>query len=355
MNNHTCLKRLASALCIIAVLTSAGSVNAQSLETKEFAPAIDKGIDYLIAQAAEDGSIVHHRRHAHAMTALSIMAMTSVGHQPTDPTPQGEALRKALDYMLDEKRLTDEKYFGRLDHSRMYGHGICALMLCEMLGMGVDQEQDRLIRDRAERAIELILQAQALPKRDKKYEGGWRYEPNSTDADLSVTVWQLMALRAGKSAGIDVPAKAIDDAVAYLERSYKPEGRKGSDAGGYGYEPGHGPRYATTAAGLLAMQVCGRYEHEQVSGAVAYLRDKGVNQGEQWFLYGSYYFAVGMNQAGEEHGDYAAEELWKVLSRMQRSDGSWSGNSKESDPVYATSLAILALSVRYHYLPIYQR
>ena len=40
---------------------------------------------------------------------------------------------------------------------------------------------------------------------------------------------------------------------------------------------------------------------------------------------------------------------------MQRSDGSWAGNGQEHDPVYSTSLAILALSVRYHYLPIYQR
>lgn len=355
MSKPSPLNLFCTALCFAVTLAIPHDTHAQALVTEDVAPAIDKGIDYLVSRAAEDGSIAQNRRHQHAMTALSIMAMTAIGHQPTDTTPQGEALRKALDFMLDEKRLTDEGYFGRLDHSRMYGHGICALMLCEMLGMGIDEEQDRLIRDRAERAIELILKSQAMRKRDQKFHGGWRYEPNSTDADLSVTVWQLMALRAGKSAGIDVPAKAIDDAVAYLERSYKQTGRKGSAAGGFGYEPGHGPKYATTAAGLLAMQVCGRYEHEQVTGAVAFLREKGVNPREQWFLYGSYYFAVGMDQAGEEHGDFASEELWKALSRMQRSDGSWSANGQENDPIYATSLAILALSVRYHYLPIYQR
>lgn len=355
MTDPRLLKLFLCVLCITAALCAYNSAHAQALETEDVTPAIDKGIEYLISQAAEDGSIAHHRRHQHAMTSLSIMALTAIGHQPTDPTPQGQALRHALDFMLDEKRLTEEGYFGRLDNSRMYGHGICALMLCEMLGMGVDEQQDQLIRDRAERAIDLILKAQAVRKREQRFHGGWRYEPNASDADLSVTVWQLMALRAGKSAGIDVPAKAIDDAVAYLERSYKESGRKGSGAGGFGYEPGHGPRYATTAAGLLAMQVCGRYEHEQVAGAVAFLREKGVNRGEQWFLYGSYYFSVGMDQAGQEHGDYAAEQLWNVISKMQRSDGSWTGNGQEHDPVYSTSLAILALSVRYHYLPIYQR
>lgn len=355
MSKNSPLKLMLLTLCIFAALGIANLAQAQALKTQDVKPAVDKGIKYLISCASEDGSIMQNRRHQHAMTALSIMAMTAIGHQPTDPTPEGQALRKALEFMLDEQRMTDQGYFGRNDSSRMYGHGICALMLCEMLGMGVDEKQDRLIRDRAERAIELILKAQAVSKRDQRFHGGWRYEPNSVDADLSVTVWQLMALRAGKSAGIDVPAQAIDDAVAYLERSYKVTGDKGGAVGGFGYEPGNGPRYATTAAGLLAMQVCGRYEHEQVAGAIAYLREIEVKPHERWLLYGSYYYAVGMNQAGEEQGNHAAEQIWNVLSRMQRSDGSWSGSSQESDPVYATSMAILALSVRYHYLPIYQR
>lgn len=226
MTDPRLLKLFLCVLCITAALCAYNSAQAQALETEDVTPAIDKGIEYLISQAAEDGSIAHHRRHQHAMTSLSIMALTAIGHQPTDPTPQGQALRHALDFMLDEKRLTEEGYFGRLDNSRMYGHGICALMLCEMLGMGVDEQQDQLIRDRAERAIDLILKAQAVRKREQRFHGGWRYEPNASDADLSVTVWQLMALRAGKSAGIDVPAKAIDDAVAYLERSYKESGAR---------------------------------------------------------------------------------------------------------------------------------
>lgn len=328
---------------------------AQQSDQAEIAEAVDRGVAFLTAQAKGDGSVSRHHRHSTAMTSLSIMALTAVGHQPTDPTPQGKLLRDALDFILDDQRLTDEGYFGRNDSSRMYGHGITALMLCEMLGMGVNEAQDREIRDRAERAIALILKAQVVRKRDQRYHGGWRYEPNSVDADLSVTVWQLMALRAGKSAGIDVPTKAIDDAVAYLERSYKESGRNGSGVGGFGYEPGHSPRYATTAAGLLAMQVCGRYDHEKVTGAAAYLKERGVNRHEQWFLYGSYYYAIGMDQAGEDHSDHAAEQIWNVLSSMQRKDGSWAANGHEHDPVYATSLAILALSVRYHYLPIYQR
>ena len=342
-------------LVLCACLISAPTALAQKADQAEIVKAVDRGVAYLTNQAQDDGSVSRHHRHSTAMTSLSIMALTAVGHQPTDPTPEGKLLREAMDFVLDDERLTDEGYFGRNDNSRMYGHGITSLMLCEMLGMGVNEAQDREIRDRAERAIALILKAQAVRKRDQRFHGGWRYEPNSVDADLSVTVWQLMALRAGKSAGIDVPTKAIDDAVAYLERSYRESGRKGSGMGGFGYEPGHGPRYSTTAAGLLAMQVCGRYDHEQVAGAVTFLRQRPLNRHEQWFLYGSYYYAIGMDQAGEDHDDYAAEQIWTTLSAMQRKDGSWAASGHESDPIYATSLAILALSVRYHYLPIYQR
>lgn len=338
--------------CFSVLLLCCSSATAQVPASTDVARSIDHGIAYLCARSNEDGSIANGRRYPNATTSMAIMALTAVGHQPTDPTKEGKVLRDALRYMLDEDRITEEGYFGAEDNSRMYGHGITSLMLCEMLGMGINEQQDRVIRNRAERAIDLILKAQAVRKRSALFHGGWRYEPSSTDSDLSITVWQLMALRAGKAAGIDVPTRAIDDAVGYLERSYK---RTGTGKGGFGYEPGQSPRYATTAAGLLAMQVCGRYEHEQVRGAVGFLKELGPKRGEQWFFYGSYYYAVGMDQAGKEEGDQAAERIWQTLSRMQRPDGGWAGASHETDPVYATSLAILALSVRYHYLPIYQR
>ena len=96
---------------------------------------------------------------------------------------------------------------------------ITTLMLTEMLGMGATAEQDVLIHDRCQKAINLILSAQRQSKRVQD-RGGWRYTPNSNDSDLSVSVWQLMALRSAKNDGLDVPAEAIQQAVDYLKRSY---------------------------------------------------------------------------------------------------------------------------------------
>jgi hypothetical protein len=314
---------------------------------------IDRGVRYLLAQVdARDGSIGVRNQHRTATTSLAIMALVAVGHQPTDQSPEGKALRDALNFILADERITDEGYFGYADGSRMYGHGITALMLTEMLGMGVDDRQDELLRIRARASLDLILRSQQVQKGDR-YQGGWRYEPGSRDSDLSATVWQLMALRAGRSAGMDVPVEAIDQAVAYLERSYKELGR---ERGGFGYEPGHHPRYATTAAGMLAMLVCGRYDHEQVAHAANQLLEWGPQENDQWFFYGTYYYAIGMYQIGDEHAATAERETFRALSQAQRIDGSWqSRHHHEADPIYATSMALLALSVRHHYLPIYQR
>jgi hypothetical protein len=44
----------------------------------------------------------------------------------------------------------------------MYGHGIVTLMLAEMVGMGADARQDTLIRERCQKAVDLIVRAQKV-------------------------------------------------------------------------------------------------------------------------------------------------------------------------------------------------
>ena len=323
--------------------------------------AIEKAVAYLLSQRKEDGAI-YDKGHPTAMTALSVMALASVGTTPSDPTPEGTAMREALDFVLREDRVEEDGYFGRKDGSRMYGHGIVALMLSEMLGMGATAEQDRLIRERCEKAIQVILDAQNQPK-DPRNKGGWRYERNSKDSDLSVSVWQVMALRSAKNDGLDVPAEAIAEAVEYLKRSYEsPVGRDGTPddrVSGFTYEPSRSnPTYAMTAAGLLAMQVCGRYDDPRVIGAADWLSARPPQWKEKWCSYGTYYYAQGMYQRGGEHAANAAALVREMLLDRQQADGSWSAqNSSESShgKVYATTLAMLSLSVKYHYLPIYQR
>jgi hypothetical protein len=79
---------------------------------------------------------------------------------------------------------------------------------------------------------------------------------------------------------------------------------------------------------------------------------------ERFFYYGIYYYAQGMHQAGGEFAETADRITRELLVEEQSRDGSWlgrNGEEKNVGAVYSTCLAILSLSVRYHYLPIYQR
>ena len=310
--------------------------------------SVDHAVKWLVEQQKPSGYFTEQRgeqpvkrgdlpAHSAAMTSLAIMGLTSVGSMPGDPTPEGRAVAKALKYMVDYVQPDENGYLGRSDRSRMYGHGIISLMIMEMLGMSQDEEVDRKLHTMAEGAVKLILQSQKVPKSDSN-KGGWRYEPQSSDADMSVTVWQLMALRAAKNAGLRVPR---DMAAAF---SYEPYGGRQT--------------FSTTAAGLLSLLASGQYEAPETIGSSNFLMKSPPAITEPWFFYGNYYYAQSMYQRG---GDYAATARRKTedtLLKNQATDGSWmprNGNEKSAGPVYATSLALLSLSVYHHFLPIYQK
>jgi hypothetical protein len=323
--------------------------------------AIDKAVAFLVSSQGKDGEIAGRGHTQSAMTSLALLAMAAVGHQPTDETPAGQAMRKGLAYVLRADRQDARGYLGGKDGSRMYGHGIITLMLSEMIGMGVDAQMDQALRDRCRGAIQLILNSQSVQK-DERSRGGWRYQPDSRDSDLSITVWQLMALRSARNAGLDVPREAIERAVEYVKRCYQSKRAGGGQPenlkSAFAYEPGHRPEYAMAAAGLLSLQVCGAYDAPEVAGAADWLKEKKIEYGGEWFFYGTYYYAQGMFQRGGDHASHARKLVEDLLLPKQGGDGSWQGQhgqERDAGKVYSTSLAILSLAVKYHFLPIYQR
>lgn len=323
--------------------------------------AIESGIKYLVSQQKPDGSIVD-RGNASAMTSLAIMAMVSVGHQITDNSSESEALRRALGFMLKPERQDSSGYFGANDGSRMYGHGIATLMLTEMLGMGENEEMDKQIHDRCQKGIDLIVKSQKVRK-NASSRGGWRYTPISEDSDLSVSVWQLMALRSAKNDGLEVPSETIDEAVAYLSRSFtSPIGldkKPLEPKSGFSYEPNQrNPTFTMTSAGLLAMQVCGDYESEMVQGATEWLIEHPPKRDDRYLMYGLYYYSQAMHQRGGDAAKMAQERVRSFLLEGQNKNGSWTspaGEEQSIGEVYSTSMAILSLSVNHHFLPIYQK
>ena len=361
---------ISSFLSLLAVLVCATAGCADdvapiSVQTKQ---SVDRAVSWMLTQQRPQGCFYQDKNgetvpaHSGALTALAIMGLSGVGHMPTDPSPEGRAVAKALRFMVDNIVPNDEGYLGQSDHSRMYGHGIISLMYAEMLGQSQDEEIDRKLRSRLQRSCELIMRSQDVIKGEAN-RGGWRYEPASSDSDISVSVWQVMALRAAKNAGLDIPKSAIDHAVAYIKRSYRSErdtnGLPKDMEAAFSYEPYGGRQgFSTTAAGVLALQVCGDYEAPEVVGGAAYLIKNPPAASEPWFFYGTYYYAQGMYQRGGEQASVARQKTEQLLLTNQSDNGAWqpkNGNERGEGPIYATSLALLSLSVHYHFLPIYQK
>ena len=103
------------------------------------------------------------------------------------------------------------------------------------------------------------------------------------------------------------------------------------------------------------MQVCGRYDAESVLRTADYLLKEEPRKEDEWFYYGTYYYAQGMAQRGGEYASTAKRLTSEIMLRNQGKDGSWrtrGGQERDAGPVYSTSLALLSLSIHHNFLAI---
>src|SRR5207248_3631105 len=148
--------------------------------------AIDRGLAWLAARQNDDGSFGGNGYSRNvAVVSLAGMAFLSGGHTP-GRGEFGRQVSRCLSYLLAAE---DDSGFICLpaytSHGPMYDHGFATLVLAEIYGMSADVD----IRDKLARAVRLIVSTQ-------NPEGGWRYQPKMSEADISVTICQVMALRA---------------------------------------------------------------------------------------------------------------------------------------------------------------
>lgn len=299
---------------------------------------IDGALRYLATQQLPNGA--WSNEHQAAITAYALMAFITAGHLPGEG-PYSQNLENGLRFLLDCVR-PDGYIAAPTGNNNMYGHGIATIVLGELYGQTNNEE----IRPRLQRAIDCILASQ-------NKQGGWRYQPRPTDADMSVTVLQVVALRVAINAGLDVPQEAIDRAVEYV-KSCQHEA-----SGGFTYMPHqNAPGFARTAAAVYSLQVCGLYDDPMVSQGVAYLRDN-LND-RQWFTYGHFYAAPVHYMIGGEAWEKWYQEIHSTLMEHVQRSGNvcyWShiAGRRDGGDVYATAAYAMILAMPYNYLPLYQR
>ena len=347
---------LAAALALSAPGTAAADVASPALAKyqQQVDTAIDKALTFLAKEQRKDGSWTKHQQglNSTAITSLCVMAFLAKGHTP-GVGPYGEVINKGIDYILAHQDTTGMILVARTGNGPMYNHCISTLMLSEVSGM-VDPPRQKKIDQVMPKAMKVILAAQQLAK-DTSAAGGWRYQGDSRDSDISCTGWAIMALRSARNNGAAVPKEAIDRGLGFVMRCHN------RSDGGFAYQPGGGSGWGRTGTALLCLELCGRHRDRAALMAGEWLlkhQPRRYGEGE-FFSYAMYYCAQGMFQLGDDYWERWATQLYDVMLKAQDKAGMWHNTGGEQDgeggDYYSTSMAVLAMSVSYRQLPIYQR
>ena len=319
--------------------------------------AVDRGLAYLGRAQSDDGSYPDGQFSTGnvAVTALAGLALMAGGHQPGRGL-YGRSVSRAVDYVMRRQSpiglLSSTE--AAVSHAAMYQHGFGTLFLAEAYGMMPETSRNARVRDALDRAVSLILSSQ-----QRTEAAGWRYDTRPNDADVSVTVAMMMALRAARNAGLTVPKSAIDAAVRYVKGCQ-------SNDGGFVYKMGQqftGSAFARSAAAVVGLYSAGIYEGREIENGLNYLikflPGKRFGGGQdvrpEYYFYGQYYAALAMWTAG---GQYWTEWFPAIRDELlSRGRGAGVGVWQDTlhGPAFATACACIILQLPNNYLPILQK
>ena len=129
-----------------------------------------------------------------AATAMALLPFLAAGQTHREKGPYKKNIEAGLVWLM-----TNQKQDGSLaagSGQPMYTHGLATICVCEAYGLSHDKQ----IGECAQKAINFICAAQN-PNR-----GGWHYHGTPDEpGDTSVVGWQIMGLKSGIMAGLDVP------------------------------------------------------------------------------------------------------------------------------------------------------
>ena len=308
--------------------------------------AVERSLAYLASRQHTDGSFGSGRFRGNvAVTALCGMTFLANGQTP-GRGKYGKVVRDAVAYLLSRTQPNGYIVEKNINyHGPMYGHGFATLFLAEAYGMTNSRSLKKRLKTKLRLAVSIIETSQTK-------DGGWRYLTDSTDADVSVTVCQVMALRAARNCGIYVSKKAtIDKSVAYLKKCQNRDG-------GFRYQTTFRVRslFPRSAAGVVALYSAGIYKGREISNGLAYLRRSlprgGGSRRMNYYFYGHYYAVQAMWHAGGRYWTDWYPAIRDKLLGMQDNDH-WADENICDE--YATAMACLILQMPMNYLPIFQR
>ncbi len=319
------------------------NANGKKLVTSATQTSINNGLEWLAKHQHKNGSFGSGTLFPQnvAVTSLCGMSFLSAGNT-LQRGKYAKNVRMAVDYVLSRCQangyIIDEE---SKSHGPMYGHGFATMFLAEVHGM--TNRKNKVLRNKLSKAVKLIIASQ-----NKK--GGWRYDPEPKNEDISVTVCQIMALRAARNCGISVPKETIDRCTKYVKLCQTTDG-------GFRYQLARGAEsmFPRSAAGLVALYSAGIYKGREIDRGLKYLvknKPRGYHLSSHYH-YGHYYAAQAMWHAGGDYWQRWYPVIRDEMMKQQQADGRWI--SRTICDEYSTAMSLFVLQMPNGYLPILQR
>lgn len=300
-------------------------------------------------------------------TGLALLAFLGSGYTHEEDGEFQATVQRGISWLIDR-----QSRGGHFGDSAAYGHGIGTYALAEAYAM----TRDARLRGPLRRAVRRIISAQSAT-RSRRTNGGWPYYYRDPDRTydrwprMSVSVWQIMALKSAKIGGIDVPAEVLTRARTYVEA--------GHDRQLQAYRYNHDPEWlqnayptlpGTTPAALFAMQLLGSDKNTRgYRTALSYIDQRPPMRSWRRYsdrqfatqglsnLYYLYYATLANFFEGGDRWKQWNSRLTTLLVDNQSRNGSWRPISyyaeysadSDQDRVYTTAMCVLMLEVYYRY------
>ena len=323
--------------------------------------AVERGLKWLAAHQFAAGNWSSHKLNCKdheclghgsfqadtAATGLALLAFLGAGHSHRSGEYQ-EEVGRGITWLVQSQKESGDLFVGGAEFVWLYSHGMAAIALCEAYGM----TKDPALKGPAQRSLDFIVAAQ------HPEFGGWRYRPRF-ESDTSVSGWQLMALKSGQMAGLNVPKSAYDGVSKWLDSVESKSSR-----GRYSYHPSKPDTLAMTAEGLLMKQYlgAGRLDGSLTAGA-GYLKQYLPRLEERDAYYWYYATQVMFHMQGDYWFQWNARIRDLLVNSQQKASGtagSWAPESPTKSKWgeaggrhYVTCLNLLMLEVYYRHLPLY--
>lgn len=274
-----------------------------------------------------------------SMTGMALLAF--LGHCELQDSPDyGPTVQKAIKFITST---TPEPVIKGGPGS--YSHPIRTYALCEAYTM----TKIKRLEEFAKRSAIHVIKGQ-------NENGGWAYSYGkgvAAHTDLSVTGWNIQALKAAALTGISIDGldEAMDKAIEYVKKCQDPSGK-------FAYKIGSGGKPSLTGTGVLSLQIWKNAKSDEAKKGLEWIianqekEWKSINVYE-WYYHAQACFAATGISGGAKYWKAWNKEFQQITCSAQASDGHWPhGAHYHGDTeIYRTTMAILMLEVYYRYMP----